>query len=228
MRPKDKEYEQARELRVRGYSLREICRLVPASKSTISVWIRDIPLSQEQLERLNDNRAIGREKARATVIQNREKRISYIHNQAEVEYKHLKHDPTFMFGLALYIGEGFKGTKPEIGIVNWNCQVVCKGLEFFAQIGISKAQVRCKVTLHPSQDRAAAEAFWSEKLGIPLTQFTQTYQAISPGSRGKRGQKWPHGGCTIKAYSIAHRHKLNKWMEMALAESDESTPSSPR
>jgi transposase len=85
MRPKDKEYEQARDLRTRGYSLREISEIVPASKGTISVWVRDIPLSEDQLQRLNDNRVIGRERARATAIQNRQKRIDEYHKLAEAE-----------------------------------------------------------------------------------------------------------------------------------------------
>src|SRR5215216_1747185 len=105
MRHKDKEYEQARILRAQGYSIREICRLVPAAKGTISVWVRDIALTPEQLQRLDDNRLIGRERARATVIQKREKRVTGYEREAEEEYRLLRHDPEFMLGLGLYIGE---------------------------------------------------------------------------------------------------------------------------
>lgn len=227
MRHKDKEYEQARALRAQGYSVREICKLVDASKGTISVWVRDIALSQEQLHRLDSQRSVGREKARETVLAKRDRRIAQYHTEAEQEYELLRQDPAFMFGLALYVGEGYKGPNPEIGFINWNPRVVLKAIEFFAGIGISKSDVKCRVTLHPSQDRSEAEAFWSETLSIPLAQFNQTYQAISPGSRGKRGQKWPHGGCTIRAYSAHLRHKLNKWMELALAESTESNQNGP-
>ena len=224
MKHKDNEYERARALREQGYSIREICDLVDAAKGTVSIWVRDIPLSQEQLWRLNDNRVVGRERARATVLAKRNERIAKYHQEAEQEYRVLRQDPAFMFGLALYIGEGYKGSNPEVGFINWNPQVVLKGLEFFAKIGIPKSGIRCRIALHPKQDRKEAEAFWSRTLGIPLTQFNQTYQAISPGSRGKRGQKWPHGGCTIRAYSAVLRHKLNKWIELSLVE---TTPNGP-
>ncbi|MGA7732643.1 MAG: hypothetical protein WCD37_15405 [Chloroflexia bacterium] len=228
MKHKDKEYEQARALREQGYSIREICKLVDAAKGTISVWIRDIPLSQEQLQRLNDNRVVGRERARATVLAKREMRIAKYYEEADNEYRVLSQDSGFMFGLALYIGEGYKGSNPEVGFINWNPQVVLKALEFFTRIGIPKSSIKCRITLHPAQDRREAEAFWSSTLGIPPTQFNQTYQAISPGSRGKRGQKWPHGGCTIRAYSAILRHKLNRWMELSLADTNINGPVAQR
>ena len=216
MKHKDKEYEQARSLRFQGYSIREICRLVPAAKGTISVWVRDISLSQEQLQRLDGNRARGRELARATRLRKREERIARYYREAEAEYERLRHDPRFMFGLALYIGEGYKGVNPEIDFINWNYQVVLKALDFFLMIGVPKSGIKCRITLHPAQNRVEAEAFWSRVLGIPPSQFTPTYQAISPGSRGKRGQKWPHGGCTLRAYRTDLKHKLDKWIQLAL------------
>jgi hypothetical protein len=218
MKHKDKEYEQARVLRRQGYSVREICKQVPAAKSSISLWIRDIPLTEEQLQRLEDNSVRARERAGNTKRLKRQDRIAEYQREAESEYETLRHDPEFMFGLGLYIGEGSKGTRPELDFINWNHQVVSKALEFFLRIGIPKTNIKCRITLHPSQDKAEAEAFWSRQLDIPLAQFTQTYQAISPGSRGKRGQKWPHGGCSIRAYSVALRHKVNRWIELALSD----------
>ncbi len=228
MKHKDAEYERARALHEQGYSIREICKLVDAAKGSISIWVRDISLSQEQLQRPGNNRVIAREKARATVLANRNKRIAQYYKEAEEEFRVLRQDPEFMFGLALYIGEGYKGPNTEVGFINWNPQVVLKALEFFARIGVAKSHIRCRITLHPTQNKEEAEAFWSKTLDIPLTQFNQTYQAISPGSRGKRGQKWPHGGCTIRAYSVSLKHKLNRWMELSLLESNQNGPVAQR
>jgi hypothetical protein len=49
---KPKEKEQARALRKQGMSLNEICRIVPAAKSSISLWVRDIVLTDAQMENL--------------------------------------------------------------------------------------------------------------------------------------------------------------------------------
>src|SRR5438045_1742902 len=124
MKHKDQEYEQARTLRQQGYSVREICKLVNAAKSSISLWVRDISLSPDQLQRLNDHRVIGRERARATRISRRDSLVARYYQEAEEEYKILSQDPAFMFGLALYIGEGYKGPTTELGLINWNYQVI--------------------------------------------------------------------------------------------------------
>jgi transposase-like protein len=43
------ERERARELRRAGHSVKEICRELGVAKSSVSVWVRDIELTDEQL-----------------------------------------------------------------------------------------------------------------------------------------------------------------------------------
>jgi hypothetical protein len=216
MRHRDKEYEQARALRQQGMSIREICKHVPAAKSTISVWVRDMPLTEEQISRLDDNRVRGRERACVTKAQNRNQRWAAYRRAAEEEYITLCQDADFMFGLALYIGEGSKGVGSEINITNWNHEIILKGIEFLEKLGILRGHMRCKIMLHPSQDCEQSREFWKAVTGFTDEQVRGPYQTISPGSRGKRGQRWPCGGCQLVASSIELRHKLNRWMELAL------------
>src|SRR5688500_18905998 len=119
--------QQARDLRRQGLSLREICKQVPAAKSSISLWIRGIALTEEQFLRISDNKVRAREQASRTKRLKRQERLAGYGPQAEAEHETLRNDPHFMFGLALYIGEGSKGTRPEIEFINWNYQVVLKG-----------------------------------------------------------------------------------------------------
>jgi hypothetical protein len=227
MKHKDKEYEQARLLRSEGNSIRYIAEHLAVSKSTVSLWVRDIELTQQQINHLNDNARLkgtrGRENFSRSMYLKRAARIAHYHKVAEEEYQTLRHDPDFMFGLALYIGEGSKGEVSTLIIANWNPLVINKSIQFFEKLGIPHERMRCKVVLHPTQDVDAAETFWSEVTKIPLCQFANTSQAISPGSRGKRGQKWPHGGCRLSISSVELRHKMNRWMELAL----ENNPAQP-
>jgi transposase-like protein len=217
---KDKEYEQARSLRLMGASVRDIARQLSVAKSTVSIWVRDIKLTDEQIARLNaESRTLGtrgREKFTQTMQLKRQALVATLRRQAEEQYETLRSDPEFMFGLALYIGEGSKGGLSTLIITNWNPCVITQAIHFFEQLGMPRERMRCKIVLHPNQDVAAAETFWSHTTGLPLTQFARTYHSISPGSRGKRGQKWPHGGCRLSVSSVELRHKLNRWMELAL------------
>ncbi len=56
---KIEEKEAARKLRLEGHSLEYIANLLKISKSTASLWLRDIPLTQEQrLAKINKNKKI--------------------------------------------------------------------------------------------------------------------------------------------------------------------------
>ena len=54
---KKAERDQARELRRQGLSLGEIRRQLGVAKSSVSLWVRDIELTPEQLERLSARQA---------------------------------------------------------------------------------------------------------------------------------------------------------------------------
>lgn len=56
------EKQRARELRTQGWSYNDILREVGVSKSTLSLWLRDIPLTDEQILALSDKFRAGREK----------------------------------------------------------------------------------------------------------------------------------------------------------------------
>jgi len=220
MRHKDREYEKARILRKEGCSVRDISQQLGVSRSTVSVWVRDIQLSDEQVAFLTANARLagtrGRERFTRTMQLKRQTMITRFREEAEQEYKTLSRNPWFMFGLALYIGEGSKGERSALIVTNWNSRVIVKAIEFFGRLGVPHERMRCKIMLHPVQDAGAAENYWSGVTGLPLSQFANTYQAISPGSRGKRGQKWPHGGCQLSISSVELRYKMNLWMELAL------------
>jgi orotate phosphoribosyltransferase-like protein len=49
---KTAERARARELRAKGWSIKDIERQLNVSRSSVSLWIRDVVLAPEQLERL--------------------------------------------------------------------------------------------------------------------------------------------------------------------------------
>src|SRR5437868_4690128 len=80
---KTQEKTEARELRKQGLSINDICRRLGVAKSSVSLWVRDIQLTEEQIERLNQE-----------MIRNRQ-RFSYLSrcggankNKEEAEKRH--------------------------------------------------------------------------------------------------------------------------------------------
>lgn len=89
---------QAKELRKNGKSIREIANELNVAKSSVSVWVRDIPLSKEQLENLCKPRGFNYKFFR-------NKRAEY---QKEGINKAKEKDINHAIGCMLYWAEGTK------------------------------------------------------------------------------------------------------------------------
>lgn len=86
-------------------SLNEIMKELSMAKSTLSLWLRNYPLTnKEQIERriVNINHSFKRYRNYLKKIKER------VIKQALFEFKKNENDPFFMLGLGIYMGEGGK------------------------------------------------------------------------------------------------------------------------
>src|SRR5262245_22507974 len=111
---KKRSYQKARILRVRGKSINEIARMLQIAKSTVSLWINDIVLSSEQLEKLRDSRRKNFQYAALVHKNKRLNEIALIKEQAKKELKKLSPQELRLFGSALYWAEGSKSNGTSI------------------------------------------------------------------------------------------------------------------
>jgi transposase len=56
---KTEERQRARELRASGWSVKEIERHLGVSRSSVSLWVRDVQLNEEQRRRLSEKTSKG-------------------------------------------------------------------------------------------------------------------------------------------------------------------------
>lgn len=64
MKPKSVEQAQSIKLRSQGFSLREISKMLHVSKGSVSIWVRNTPLSTNAQNRLREREKTGGEKGR--------------------------------------------------------------------------------------------------------------------------------------------------------------------
>ena len=212
------EKQRARELRGQGWSYNDILKEVGVAKSTLSLWLRDIPLTNEQIAALSDKFRAGREKFIHKMRVRRDDRWAEYHREAEAEYAVLSRDPIFMFGLALYIGEGSKTQPNSLRFSNCNPGVIRTSLQFFLTIGVAQSSVRCAVHLHPGLCIETAEVYWQGVTELPLAQFYKTTVALSRASSGTKTNVQRYGTCHLVAHQTIIRQKLERWMELSLLE----------
>jgi len=210
------EKQRARELRGQGWSYNDILREVGVSKSTLSLWLRDIPLTDEQIADLASKFRAGREKFSRSMRLRRDTRWEEYYKEAEEEYTLLSQNPEFMFGLALYIGEGSKTKQNNLCLANCDPRVIQKAMDFFLQIGIPYQSFRCAVHLHPGLSVKIAEEYWRSITNLSVEQFQKTTEAVSRASSGSKGNIQVYGTCHIKASHTEIRQKLSRWMELSL------------
>lgn len=149
---KPTERQAARELRSQGFSIKEICQLLKVSKSTVSLWVRDILLTPEQIARPDAKIACCRQRfaylsrcdGANTNKEDAEKR-HYLFRQAG--FNRASKDDSFRLICALYWGEGRKRGR-VFGICNSDPPLLNTILKWLVANGYDDA-IRFTVRYHP-------------------------------------------------------------------------------
>ncbi len=212
---KKEEQVKARELRKKGMSLNEIVETLGVSKSSVSIWVRDIVLTMKQKKRLSKKghtmEAI--EKRRKIILDrgiaerqvHTDKAINSIKNISDKELKYL--------GIALYWGEGAKTQRCRVELANSDPYLIKIMILFLKRVcKVPHNRLHGHLFLHPHLDTMKAEKYWSKVSGIPLTRFQKTTQAHNKASKNKK-DSLPNGTFTIGVYDTKLFLKIMGWIE---------------
>jgi hypothetical protein len=208
-RGKTLEQAEARELRAGGMTLADIATKLGVSKSSVSLWVRDVPFTpspgrygpQRRPNRLRDARLAEIAELDAAGLD----RIGVLSDEAFLAA-----------GVALYAGEGSKrdGTvhfaNSDPAMIAFFCAWLRRCFE------IDESRLRARVYLHEGLDLELAQAFWSGITGIPTEQFRASYRAVA--DTAIRRSKHEHG-CAYVAYSCSRTHRTIMGMVRALLSS---------
>ncbi len=178
---KQKKHSAALNLRKTGYSIGAIAKELEVSKSTVSLWCKDIALSDQQLKLIAEN---SKHHATHALLRAAEKmRVRRLENIASA-LKNGSHDvgilnkrDIFMVGLGLYWGEGYKKGSQEMGFTNSDPAMITFYIEWLTRIyKIKKIDLILRISInnqHVLRERKIIN-YWSKVTGIPATQFTKT------------------------------------------------------
>jgi hypothetical protein len=192
------ERQQARQLRRAGLPLAEIAARLGVSKSSVSLWVRDVAF--EPLPRVTR----GRRREPNALQRRRQAEVERLLEEGRTRIGRLSEREFLVAGVALYAGEGSKRDGSVI-FANSDPRMVvffCSWLRHFFPIDESRLRVR--LYLHQGLDLAGAVAFWSELTGIAASQFSKPYRAVPDPSI--RHAKHVHG-CVGVRYSCSATHR---------------------
>ena len=163
---KDEVRARARELRTQGLDYEEIAGALGVSKSSVSLWVRDMPrpprLSYEECCKRS---AEGSRLYWAAERPAREAKREAARAAAAAEICELSEREILIAGAIAYWCEGTK-SKPQklrerVLFINSDPGLIRFFLRFLAAAGIQQAQLRFRVYIHETANVAAAERFWA-------------------------------------------------------------------
>lgn len=188
--------KQAKILRRRGYSFREISEVFGISKSTASLWCRNEFLNKKARKRIKNLGDLGREKGKITSTKKREKELELISGNCSVLMSNKYNvDDCKLFLALLYWGEGGK-TNNYFNFVNSDPEMIRSFLYLFRKsFVVDEKKFRIRLHLHEYHNTREMIDFWSNVTGIEKNKFS-IYNKLHTGINKKPGYK----GCIAVRY----------------------------
>lgn len=187
----------ALEMRRNGASYSMIKERVGVSKSTLSLWLRDMPLPEERIRELRDFSETRIERTRETKRRKKEVRLENVRKVAREKIGKLSERELFLAGLFLYWGEGAKTQSTQLGISNTDPAVLQFFISWMESLGVSREHLRIYIHLYSDMDIQKELQYWSKTLSLPLSQFRKPYIKKSKRADITYTQNFTHGTCNI-------------------------------
>ena len=223
-RAKDDLRAKARELRIQGLDYDEIVAQLGVAKSSVSLWVRDVP----RPERLSDQ-AVRERSAEGTrrywqgerkvrEAQRTAKRDALAQHVGELTDREL-----LIAGAIAYWCEGAKD-KPhrranKVSFINSDPGLVTLFLRFLQAADVTLNEVVFRLSIHESADIRAAEAFWLGVTGGDPQQFRKpVLKPHNPNTTRKNVGVTYHGCLRIDVRrSSGLYRKIQGWASAVMA-----------
>ena len=183
--------------REEGRSVRELAALLGVSRSSISLWVRDIELTTEQREALRRRMGARIDGSRANAVIALERRKeAQASGRARARHGELLH----VAGCMLFWAEGSR-SRNTVEFVNSDPAMVKFFVSFLRScyaVPDSKVRVTCNLFADHESRQRQIEDFWLELVGLSRACLRKTtVNRYSKYSQKKRRNKLPYGTCRI-------------------------------
>lgn len=200
MLSKHKEKQEAIILRQSGLSIGNIAKRLKVSKSSVSIWVRDVALTDEMNKKNKHYQSLAaiaalRKASLQMAIDARAIRLEYQEIGREMA-KNLGRD--YAFGVALYFGEGSKNKNACI-LVNTDIELIDFFVQFLKKFFLIKnGDIRMKLVHYDNGELTLDEVteHWIHKLNISGCKVGKATIKVGEPLKNKH----PYGLCTIAVH----------------------------
>jgi transposase-like protein len=196
---KTAERARARKLRrEEGASVKELARPLGVSKSSVSLWVRDIELTEDQYLALRRRMGGRIDGSRANAVRAlARRRMEQESGRLAARRGHLMHAA----GCMLYWAEGSR-SRNAVEFTNSDPAMVSFFLRFLREcysVPEAKITVTCNLFADHLEHQCEIEQFWLDQLGLPHECLRKSsVNVYSKYSKKKRRNRLPYGTCRLK------------------------------
>lgn len=195
--------ETALRLRKEGSSINDISTALSISKSSVSLWVRDVELPKAIRLKMRQHEIAGRTRGLSAIAARRDLANQVIAKSADEVWSSLalfdKKDFWKVCAALLFWCEGakrlsnmaFTNSDPEM--IALYLKALRKGFE------IDEKKLSVQLHLHEYHDIEKQIAYWSRIMDIPVNQFNKPYIKPHTGKRKREG----YPGCVSLRYGEA-------------------------
>ncbi|WP_175411612.1 hypothetical protein [Streptomyces sp. TRM64462] len=196
---KDDLRARARELRTQGWTYDQIQVELGCSKSSISLWVRDLPKperrSPSDQAKLAAQKRWEHELAVRDVVRRRTK------EEAQQAIDEITERELLLVGVALYWAEGAKDKtyqrRERLHFINSDPNVIALYLRWLDLLGVTPDRLRLRVSIHESADVSGAEKFWAELAGVDVAAFQKPILKRHNPKTSRKNTGEAYRGCLI-------------------------------
>ncbi|GIK83431.1 MAG: hypothetical protein BroJett025_00530 [Patescibacteria group bacterium] len=196
-------------LRKAGRSLRQISEELCISKSTASLWVRNIELDEKALAKIKNSTLAGQQRAIQTRKLKKKMAQEEIKKAAGRVFTEMNPSKEFLklVGAVLFWTEGSKSGS-FVSFINSDSKMI----ELFlftlrTAFKIDESKLRALVHFHEYHEESELKKYWSLVTGIPVNQFSKSYKKPNTGIRKKAGYL---GSLRIRYYDVKVAQELTE------------------
>lgn len=209
---KSKEKNKALKLRQKGESIKVIAKKLNISKSTISLWCRDVKLTQRQVQRLHarmiNGAYRGRLKGARIQYERRLKRTEELKKLGAEILGQVSNRDFLIAGTSLYWGEGQKKGR-EVRVSNSDPKIIKFMLRWFREFwGICEEEITAFIIINQIHRNRLdeVEQFWSSVTKIPRSRFIKTTLIKTKNKKNYKNFPIHYGTLTIRLKKPTNLH----------------------
>ena len=167
--------QKALAMRHKGMSYSQIKEKLGISKSTLSGWLHDFPLSEKMIRELRADSPIRIERYRNTMRAKRDAKNKIAYQKIANRIGNISDREFLIAGLFLYWAEGSKTKAFSIGLTNTNPKMLIFFILWLKFFNVPKFKLKVHLHLYSDMKIKKQIHFWSKMLKIPISQFRKPY-----------------------------------------------------